>query len=59
MKSLAKAVYVVFGTLGVVLGVAALVRPVLALPPDAVSPLTAHLIREQGAEGIFTGLMAF
>lgn len=59
MKSLAKAVYVVFGTLGVGLGIVALVRPALALPPETVSPLTAHLIQEQGAEGIFIGLMAF
>jgi hypothetical protein len=34
------------------------VRPELALPPDAYSPVTAHLVREQGAEGVFIGLMA-
>src|ERR1041385_3104752 len=59
MNSLAKAIYAVFGTLAIGLGLIALVHPAVALPPDAVSPLTAHLIQEQGAEGIFIGLMAF
>jgi hypothetical protein len=59
MKPVALAVYALIGTLAVVLGIAALLEPALALPPDARSPLTTHLIREQGAEGIFIGLMAF
>ncbi|HJQ98825.1 MAG TPA: hypothetical protein VJ826_10970 [Candidatus Polarisedimenticolaceae bacterium] len=54
----ARAVYGAFGVAALGLGALALIRPALALPPDAVSPLTAHLIREQGAEGIFIGLMA-
>ena len=58
MPSLARATYAVFGTLAVGLGVIALVHPASALPSEAVSPLTAHLIQEQGAEGIFIGLMS-
>jgi hypothetical protein len=59
MKTIALAVYAVLGALGVILGLAALLWPELALPPDARSPLTAHLVREEGAEGVFVGLMAF
>ncbi len=59
MKPIALAVYALIGALAVLLGVAALLMPALALPPEAHSPLTAHLIREQGAEGVFIGLMAF
>jgi hypothetical protein len=58
MKSLALAVYGLFGSLGVLLGIAVLLKPALALPPDSYSPVTAHLVREQGAEGVFIGLMA-
>jgi hypothetical protein len=59
MKPIALAVYALIGALGVLLGIAALLMPAVALPPDAHSPLTAHLVREQGAEGVFIGLMAF
>ena len=59
MKIVARAVYGVFGTLAIGLGILALFQPALALPSDARSALTAHLIREQGAEGVFIGLMAF
>ena len=59
MNRLARWVYGLFGTLAIGLGIAVLVRPALALPADGLSPLTAHLVREQGAEGVFIGLMAF
>jgi hypothetical protein len=59
MKRLALVTYGLFGTVAVGLGVIALLAPALALPREAHSPLTAHLIREQGAEGVFIGLMAF
>jgi len=58
MNRIARLVYGIFGTLAVVLGLLVLVNPALALPPEAYSPLTAHLIREQGAEGVFIGIMA-
>jgi len=55
--SLTKAVYGALGVLAVTLSVLALVKPALALPPEAVSPLTVHLVREQAALGLFLGLM--
>jgi len=55
----ARAVYAAFGALATGAGVLALVDPALALPPDGVSPLTAHLVREQGAAGVCIGLIAF
>ena len=58
MSWAARAVYGVFGALALGLGILALFNPALALPPDAHSPLTVHLIREQGAEGVFIGVMA-
>ena len=59
MNLFARAVYGTIGTLALLLGIVALARPALALPPDAISPLTAHLIREEAAEALFIGLMAF
>src|SRR5215475_1017699 len=59
MERAARVVYALFGVLTVGLGLTALVWPSPALPPEAYSPLTAHLVREQGAEGVFLGLMAF
>ena len=56
---LARVVYGVFGALTIGLGVLALLKPGAALPPEAFSSLTAHLVREQGAQGIFIGLMSF
>src|SRR5262245_19414957 len=59
MERAARVVYALFGALTLGLGALTLVRPELALHPDVYSPLTAHLVREQGAEGVFMGLMAF
>ena len=58
MVTVGRWVYGIFGAVAIGLGVLVLVRPGLALPAEAYSPLTAHLIREQGAEGVFLGLMA-
>jgi len=58
MRRFTVVVYAVFGTLALLLGVLALVAPARALPPEMYSPLAAHLLREQGAEGVFIGLMA-
>ena len=58
MKWVARTVYWVFGTLATGLGLLVLYNPALALSSEAYSPLTAHLIREQGAEGVFIGIMA-
>ena len=59
MKGVVRAVYGVFGALAAGLGVLVLFDPSLVLPPEDYSPLTAHLIREQGAAGVFIGLMSF
>ena len=59
MKRVAPAVYAVFGALAIGFGALVLVKPALALPPESYTPVTAHLIREQGAEWVFIGLMAF
>jgi len=57
VQTIARVVYVVFGTLGIAAGILALLDPSVAVPPDAASPLTRHLVREQGSEGVFIGLM--
>ena len=57
-ESVARGVYGLFGTLALGLGLVALFQPALALPSEGYSPLTAHLVREQGAEGVFIGVMA-
>src|SRR5262245_6371845 len=59
MRIVARVIYGSFGTLAIGLSVLVLFRPALALPADAYSPLTAHLIREQAAEGLFIGIMFF
>jgi hypothetical protein len=59
MKNLARLAYGVLGALAIGLGTVVLFKPALALPGVAFSPLSAHLLREQGAEGIFIGFMAF
>lgn len=59
MAIVARVIYGVLGGLAIGLGVLVLFKPALALPAEADSTLTAHLVREQGAEGIFIGLMAF
>src|SRR5262245_30497139 len=58
MNTAARIVYGLFGGVALGLGLLVLFRPEIALPPEAASPLTAHLIQEQGAEGIFIGLMS-
>lgn len=59
MKTLTQTIYGVFGTLAIALSALALIQPAAILSTEADSPLMAHLIREQGAEGVFIGLMAF
>lgn len=59
LRGAARAVYAGFGALAVGLGVLALVAPSLALPPAEASPLTTHLVREQGAGGVCIGLISF
>ena len=58
MKAAARFVYGALGVLAMGLGLIAVFKPALALSEEAYSPLAAHLIQEQGAEGVFIGLMA-
>ena len=58
MTTFTRGVYIVFGTLALLAGVVALLRPAIILP-DVYSHLTAHLIREEAACFIFVGLMFF
>lgn len=59
MRGFTRTVYALFGVLGVALGLLALVKPELALRPGDANGLTTHLLREEGALGVFLGLMAF
>src|SRR5262245_10002408 len=58
-RTVATLVYALLGTLAVAGGILALLNPSVAVPPDAATPVTWHLVREQGSEGIFIGLMFF
>lgn len=58
MKRVACTVYAVFGILATGLSLLALVNPAFVLEREAYSPLTAHLVREQAAGGVFIGIMA-
>jgi hypothetical protein len=57
VQIVARTVYGAFGGLALVLSVLALFNPSLALPSEAYSALSAHLVREQAAGGLFIGLM--
>lgn len=59
MRMVARVIYGVLGGLAIGLSVLVLFTPALALPTEAYSALTAHLVREQAAEGMFIGIMAF
>jgi hypothetical protein len=59
MRIVARAIYGVFGGLAIGLSLLALFKPALALPIEDYSTLTAHLVREQAAEGMFIGMMSF
>ena len=58
VRSAARGIYAVFGTLALLAGIVALLRPAIILP-DVHSQLTAHLIREEAACFVFVGLMFF
>lgn len=59
METATKIIYGLLGAIFLTLGVTALFFPSIALRPDTYSSLTAHLVREQAAQAIFLGLMAF
>ena len=53
-----RAIYLIFGALAVLAGVAALAMPSLILAENT-TPLTSHLVREEAAAFVFIGLMFF
>jgi uncharacterized protein DUF4345 len=58
METFTRVVYGVFGVGAVAAGLAAVFVPGLVLPPDYVTPMARHLIREEGALMVFVGLMS-
>lgn len=59
MKKINLAIYGLFGTLAIVYGFAALLFPAVLSPEARESFRFVHHLREQGAAGIFIGLMSF
>ena len=57
MRKLNTVIYGVFGVLAMVYGFGALIRPQAIVPEAAQFPIS-HLVREQGASGVFLGLMS-
>ena len=58
MRKLNTIIYGVFGVLAMVYGFGALIRPQAIVPEAGQFPIS-HLVREQGASGVFIGLMFF
>ena len=57
MRKLNTIIYGVFGVLAMVYGFGALIRPQAIVPEAGQFPIS-HLVREQGALGVFLGLMS-
>ena len=58
MKTANKTIYVLFGALALLYGAASLISPATVGGESARSFHLAHAMREQGAAGIFIGLMS-
>lgn len=59
MRKLNTIIYGAFGVIALVYGLGALIRPE-AIHPEALQSFhISHLLREQGAAGVFIGLMFF
>lgn len=57
VRKLNSIIYGVFGALALVYGLGALIRPQAIAPEADQSFEVGHLLREQGAAGVFIGLM--
>ena len=57
VRKLNAVIYGVFGALALVYGLGALIRPQAIAPEANQSFEVGHLLREQGAAGVFIGLM--
>jgi ABC-type uncharacterized transport system permease subunit len=58
MSTTARLIYRAVGAVVLALAGVALLKPSAALPPDAYSALSAHLVQEQGAMALFLGFLA-
>lgn len=58
MKAASRIIYVLFGVLAILYGVITLVTPASLLDETSRSFHLAHAMRENGAAGIFIGLMS-
>jgi uncharacterized membrane protein len=58
MKKANQIIYGIFGALGILFGVVALLFPGMLISEADRTGLVIHLLREEGAAGIFIGLMA-
>jgi hypothetical protein len=58
MRKINKTIYSMFGALAIVYGIITLMTPATMAPEAARSFPVAHILREQGAAGIFIGSMA-
>lgn len=59
MKKINSVIYGLFGAGAILYGATALLFPAALLSGAAQSVGLAHILREQGAAGVFIGLMAF
>jgi hypothetical protein len=59
LTAFTKSVYIVLGALSLIAGVIVLVSPGVLLPPEELTPLISHLLREEAAAFVFIGLMFF
>ena len=59
IKKINQLIYGIFGTIAILYGATALLFPAALVSEAAQSFHMAHNLREQGAAGIFVGLMAF
>ena len=57
MKTFTLVIYAAAGAGALLAGIVALIVPGQILPPDARTPLTIHLIREEAAAFVFIGMM--
>lgn len=58
MQAITQALYWTIAFIGVVGGLAAVAAPSAVIPHAAAGSLASHLVREQGAEFVFIGLVA-
>jgi hypothetical protein len=58
MRTVNRVIYVIFGGLALIYGVAGVISPQTVAGKEATTFFAGHLVREQAAAGVFIGLMA-